>query len=75
MDRDNVAVADWYQTLHPAVIRAILTVLKGAQAANKAVIICGEIAASTFYTPLLIGLGRPGIQHEREIDTKGPPAY
>ena len=56
-DRDNEAVADWYQTLHPAVIRAIKQVLDAAQQTGIAAIICGEIAGSAFYAPLLIGLG------------------
>ncbi len=56
-DRDNESVAGWYQTLHPAVIRAIRGVLSAAEAADIPAVICGEMAGSTFYTPLLIGLG------------------
>lgn len=57
VDRDNDSVAEWYQTLHPAVIRAIGTVLSAGAAADKKVIICGEMAGSPFYAPVLIGLG------------------
>ncbi len=57
VDRDNESVADWYQTLHPAVIRSIKTVLTAARAADKRAVVCGEMAGSPFYTPLLIGLG------------------
>lgn len=57
VDRDNESVADWYQTLHPAVIRSIRTVLGAAKAADKRAVVCGEMAGSPFYTPLLIGLG------------------
>ena len=57
VDRDNESVASWFRTLHPAVIRAVGTVIRAASAAGKPVIICGEMAGSPFYLPLLIGLG------------------
>lgn len=57
VDRDNEAVAEWYQTLNPAVIRAIRTVLRAADEASIPATVCGEMAGSPFYTPLLIGLG------------------
>ncbi len=57
VDRDNESVADWYQTLHPAVIRSVRTVLSAAEAANVSAVMCGEMAGSPFYTPLLLGLG------------------
>lgn len=56
-DRDNDSVADWYQTLHPAVIRAIGEVLAAAEAASTPAAVCGEMAGSPFYVPVLIGLG------------------
>ncbi len=57
VDRDNDSVADWYQTLHPAVIRAISEVISAAKSAGIPLLICGEMAGSAFYVPLLIGLG------------------
>lgn len=57
VDRDNDAVADWYQTLHPAVISAIASVIDAANKAGKPIIVCGEMAGSPFYVPVLIGLG------------------
>ena len=57
VDRDNDSVADWYQTLHPAVIRAISQVLEAAKLAGIPFTVCGEMAGSAFYLPLLIGLG------------------
>lgn len=57
VDRDNYAVADWYQSLHPAVIRAIKSVVEGAAQAAIPLVVCGEMAASPFYLPVLIGLG------------------
>ncbi len=57
VDRDNEAVAEWYQTLHPAVIRAIGEVVVAASASDIPMLVCGEMAGSAFYVPLLIGLG------------------
>jgi phosphotransferase system enzyme I (PtsI) len=57
VDRDNEAVADWFRTLHPAVIRAVKMVVKAAEDSNIPLIVCGEMAGSPFYAPVLIGLG------------------
>jgi phosphotransferase system enzyme I (PtsI) len=57
VDRDNDAVAEWYQTLHPAVIRAVGEVIAAAQGADIPVTVCGEMAGSPFYVPVLLGLG------------------
>lgn len=57
VDRDNEMVSEWYQTLHPAVIRAIKHVASAALTAGKPLTACGEMAGSPFYVPLLIGLG------------------
>jgi phosphotransferase system enzyme I (PtsI) len=57
VDRDNELVSEWYQTLHPAVIRAIKTVVAAANNASKPLTVCGEMAGSPFYVPLLVGLG------------------
>ncbi len=57
VDRDNEAVADWFRTLHPAVLRAVKTVVRAAENKNIPLIVCGEMAGSTVYAPILIGLG------------------
>ncbi len=57
VDRDNEAVADWFRTLHPAVLRSLKMVLTAAENADIPVIVCGEMAGSTLYVPILIGLG------------------
>ncbi len=57
VDRDNEAVADWFRTLHPAVIRAIKTVIKAAEQASIPAVVCGEMAGSAYYAPVLVGLG------------------
>lgn len=57
VDRDNELVADWFRTLHPAVIRAVKMVLQAGEKNDVPVTICGEMAGSHFYVPILIGLG------------------
>lgn len=57
VDRDNESVSSWFRTLHPAVLNAIKTVLDAGKRVGKPVVICGEMAGSPFYTPLLIGMG------------------
>ncbi len=57
VDRDNESVADWFKTLHPAVLKSIEKVLNEAEKRDIPVIVCGEMAGSPFYAPILIGLG------------------
>jgi phosphoenolpyruvate-protein phosphotransferase (PTS system enzyme I) len=57
VDRDNETVANWYRTLHPAVLRAIKMVISASERSKKPVIVCGEMAGSPFYVPVLLGLG------------------
>jgi len=56
-DRDNESVAHNYQTLHPSVVRSISMVFRAADLQGKSTVVCGEMAGSPFYLPLLIGLG------------------
>ncbi|HQU85532.1 MAG TPA: phosphoenolpyruvate--protein phosphotransferase [Pyrinomonadaceae bacterium] len=57
VDRDNEAVADWFRTLHPAVIEAVKIIIRAAENHNIPAVVCGEMAGSPFYAPILIGLG------------------
>jgi phosphoenolpyruvate-protein phosphotransferase (PTS system enzyme I) len=57
VDRDNEAVAAWFRTLHPAVLRAIKMVLRAGEKFSIPVVVCGEMAGSYFYVPILVGLG------------------
>lgn len=57
VDRDNETVAEWFRTLHPAVIRSIKKIIIAAENARKPLIICGEMAGSPVYAALLVGLG------------------
>ncbi len=57
VDRDNETVADWFRTLHPAVLRSLKTILSAAERNNIPAIVCGEMAGSPVYVAILIGLG------------------
>ena len=57
VDRDNEAVADWFRTLNPAVVKAVHSVIDACAKRNSSCIVCGEMAGSPYYVPLLIGLG------------------
>lgn len=57
VDRDDEMVSDWYQSLHPAVLRSIQILIESAKKAGKPVSLCGEMAGLPFYIPLLVGLG------------------
>jgi phosphoenolpyruvate-protein phosphotransferase len=57
VDRDNETVADWFRTLHPAVVRAVSKVLRAAENASIPAVVCGEMAGSIVYAPVLVGLG------------------
>lgn len=57
VDRGNDEVADWFRTLHPAVLRSIDYSLKAARKAGIPAIVCGEMASTPAYAVLLLGLG------------------
>jgi phosphotransferase system, enzyme I, PtsP len=57
VDRNNARVASLYQSLHPAVLRAILQVVEGAHMVGKPVSICGEMASDPASVLLLLGMG------------------
>lgn len=57
VDRDNELVADWFRTLHPAVLRSLKKIIEASEKYQTPTIICGEMAGSHVYVPILIGLG------------------
>ena len=56
-DRNNDRLADYYDPLHPAVVRTLATIASTASRMGKDLSVCGEIAGDPLYVPLLIGLG------------------
>jgi phosphotransferase system enzyme I (PtsP) len=57
VDRNNTQVAELYDTLHPAVLRAIRQVVQAAHAAGRPVGVCGEMAGDPAAALLLLAIG------------------
>lgn len=57
VDRNNAHVARLYDELHPAVLRALMQIVQGARAHNRAVSVCGEMAGNPAAVVLLLGMG------------------
>lgn len=57
VDRNNARVADLYHTLHPAVLRALSTVVKDSHSQGVSVGICGELAGDPAAAMLLVAMG------------------
>ncbi len=57
VDRGNARVAHLYSYFHPAVLRLVQQVLDSARKTGTPVGMCGEAAADTALTPVLLALG------------------
>jgi len=57
VDRNNPRVAELYDDMHPAILRALLKIVEGSAVYNRPVSLCGELAGNPLATPLLIGMG------------------
>ncbi len=57
IDRVDDEVNYLYDPVHPAVIQLIATTIRAGQLANIPVSMCGEMAAESRYTRVLLGLG------------------
>lgn len=57
VDRGNDYVNDQYQEFNPAVIKTLNYIIEEGKKGNVSVSLCGEMAADTMATPLLVGLG------------------
>jgi len=57
VDRGNSLLRDLYSPSHPSIMRLIKFIVKAANKHGITVSVCGEIAASPKFIPLLIGLG------------------
>ena len=56
-DRGNESVAAYYCAHHPAVLRGIARFVRTAQACQRSVSVCGEVAHQKEYIPFLLGVG------------------
>lgn len=57
VDRGNDEVADWFKSLHPAVLYSIHRTIQAAREAAIPVMVCGEMAGTPAYAAVLAGLG------------------
>lgn len=57
VDRNNSNVADLYHSFHPAVLKALRSVVNHAHLENKPVSICGELAGDPAGAILLLAMG------------------
>ncbi|HBV39367.1 MAG TPA: phosphoenolpyruvate-protein phosphotransferase PtsP [Erwinia sp.] len=57
VDRNNTRVANLYDSLHPAMLRALKTIAEEAKRAKIELCLCGEMAGDSSCVALLVGLG------------------
>lgn len=57
VDRTNARVSARFDSLHPAVLRAIAQAIRGAREACRPISVCGEMAGDPPSAVLLMGLG------------------
>lgn len=57
VDRNNARVADLYESLHPAVLQAIMQVVKAGHKCKTPVSVCGEMAGDPAAAVLLLAMG------------------
>ncbi|WP_312828657.1 phosphoenolpyruvate--protein phosphotransferase [Pantoea anthophila] len=57
VDRNNTRVANLYDSLHPAMLRALNAIAQEARLANLELCLCGEMAGDPMCVALLVGLG------------------
>jgi len=57
VDRNNSRVAELFDSLHPAVLQALIQVVEGARVHGKPVSVCGEMAGDPAAALLLLGMG------------------
>lgn len=57
VDRGNTQIADLYDSMHPAVLRAMKMAADAAHAAGIEIGVCGEMGGQLEAIPLLLGMG------------------
>jgi phosphotransferase system enzyme I (PtsP) len=57
VDRNNPRVANLYDALHPAVLRALIQIVESGHQEGKHISICGELAGDPVAVILLLAIG------------------
>ena len=57
VDRNNMAVIDYYCPHHPAVLRGLMRIAQAAQKHKIPCSVCGEMAHDIRYVPFFLGIG------------------
>ena len=57
VDRSNPAVAKYYNSADPAILRMIRMVVEAGEKHDVPVTVCGQMSSDPKYAPLLVGLG------------------
>ncbi len=57
VDRSNEKVADLYLPQHPAILRALKTIVDAARKYKKEVSVCGDMAHEEKFLPYFLGIG------------------
>ncbi|WP_416307952.1 phosphoenolpyruvate--protein phosphotransferase [Neptunicella sp. SCSIO 80796] len=65
VDRNNARVSALYDSYHPAVLRALKFIIDQANAVNKPVTLCGEMAGEPGGALLLFGMGYRNLSMNR----------
>jgi phosphotransferase system enzyme I (PtsP) len=65
VDRNNAHVASLYDDLHPAVLRALISVVAGARVYGREVSVCGEMAGDPLAAPTAARHRRGPSEHGR----------
>lgn len=69
VDRNNTRVANLYDSLHPAMLKALKWIAESAREAGIELCLCGEMAGDPMCVALLIGLG----YHHLSMNGKNVP--
>ncbi|PLR25489.1 phosphoenolpyruvate-protein phosphotransferase PtsP [Pantoea endophytica] len=69
VDRNNTRVANLYDSLHPAMLRALHTIASEARQAKLELCLCGEMAGDPMCVALLVGMG----YHHLSMNGKNVP--
>jgi len=57
VDRTNARVKRYFESCHPALVRALVSIAEAAGRSGKPLGICGEMASNPLFLPMWLGLG------------------